>query len=186
MVQLEKFTVVKKFTPLGDLMRRSLVFFLQLQRMGATKTSTSLNSFLWTISQSHETISLTILQVEKEGVRQEPRAAAAPVQVAENPRPPAIEAGQPSFLYLCVRTYLREVFLQRGISSFFPICTLFNTASSAAPQIRFHCVGGLWDWTQNCFDFGIYNLLVRRLRNIEEQPPSLHCNPFFPKTGAAQ
>jgi hypothetical protein len=30
--------------------------------------------------------------------------------------------------------------------------TLFNTASSAAPQI---CVGGRWDRTQDCCDIGI-------------------------------
>jgi hypothetical protein len=56
--------------------------------------------------------------VEKEGVRQEPRAA-APLQVAENPRLPAIEAGLPSLLYIhsfiLLLTYeygyLREVYI---------------------------------------------------------------------------
>ncbi len=38
--------------------------------------------------------------------------------------------------------------LNRGIF----LCTVFNTASSAAPH--FHCVGGCWDRTQDCCDFG--------------------------------
>jgi hypothetical protein len=36
---------------------------------------------------------------------------------------------------------------------FFLFMSLFNTASSAAP--RFHCVGGCWDRTQDCYDFGM-------------------------------
>ncbi len=35
---------------------------------------------------------------------------------------------------------------------FFFLCTAFNTASSAA--LRFHCVGGCWDRTQDCCYFG--------------------------------
>ncbi len=101
--------------------------------------------FFGQISQSHGTISLTILQVEKEGVRQETRAAAAPLQVAENPRLPAIEAGRPSFLYihsfilLFIHEYgyLREVYIGEkamnywGVSGsypafFLPIATTSN------------------------------------------------------------
>jgi hypothetical protein len=38
----------------------------------------------------------------------------------------------------------------RGIfSNFFSLCTIFNTASSGAP------VGGCWNRTQDCCDFGI-------------------------------
>jgi hypothetical protein len=32
----------------------------------------------------------------------------------------------------------------------FFLCTVFNTASSEGPHIKFHCVGGCWDRTQDC------------------------------------
>ncbi len=33
------------------------------------------------------------------------------------------------------------------------LCTIFKTAH--LPPLRFHCVGGCWDRTQDCCDFGI-------------------------------
>jgi hypothetical protein len=42
-------------------------------------------------------------------------------------------------------------FYIKKISYFFPV--LFSTATSAA--LKFHCVGGCWDRTQDSCDFGI-------------------------------
>jgi hypothetical protein len=106
-------SLAKKFIPLDDLMRQSPCIH-------STSKENQYVAWFVSLDQSHETIFLTILQVEKEGVRQqEPRAAAAPLQVAENPRLPAIEAGQPSFLYIhsfillftYEYGYLREVYI---------------------------------------------------------------------------
>jgi hypothetical protein len=31
----------------------------------------------------------------------------------------------------------------------------YSTLLHLPPPLRFHCVGGCWDRTQDCFDFGI-------------------------------
>jgi hypothetical protein len=43
--------------------------------------------------------------------------------------------------------------LKRGFFVFFFLCTLFNLLY--LPPLRFHCVGGCCDRTQNCCDVGI-------------------------------
>ncbi len=47
--------------------------------------------------------------------------------------------------------------LKEGYFGIF-LCTLFNTAS-----LRFLCVGGCWDRTRDCCDFGIENQTLQPL-----------------------
>jgi hypothetical protein len=48
------------------------------------------------------------------------------------------------------------LFLNRGIFWIFFMCVpvLYSTLLYL-PSVRFHCVGGCWDRTQDCCDFGI-------------------------------
>jgi hypothetical protein len=58
------------------------------------------------------------------------------------------------------------IFKQRDFF-YFSLCTLLNTASSV--PLRFHCVGGCWDQTQDYCDF--FALAVRRSNNSATSHP---------------
>ncbi len=56
------------------------------------------------------------------------------------------------YVYIVKKPFYMIIILK---GNFFDFHTLFNTASYAAPPPRFHCVGGCWDRTQDCCDFGV-------------------------------
>ncbi len=45
------------------------------------------------------------------------------------------------------------IFINRGIFGFFSIYCISTLLH--LPPLRFHCVGGCWDGTQDCCDFGV-------------------------------
>ncbi len=56
--------------------------------------------------------------------------------------------------FFCLFVSLQKLFLKGGFVWMFSfLCTIFSTASSAAPQIQ--CVGGCWDRTQDSCDYAI-------------------------------
>jgi len=50
---------------------------------------------------------------------------------------------------LLLNVFLREIF------GFFPFLYVLYSTLLRLPPLRFHCVGGRWEWTQDCCDFGI-------------------------------
>jgi hypothetical protein len=63
-----------------------------------------------------------------------------------------LACGYKEFFFLC---YKRERKVNRGIFLvFFFFYVLYSTLLHL-PPLRFHCVGGCWDRTQDCCDFGI-------------------------------
>jgi hypothetical protein len=47
--------------------------------------------------------------------------------------------------------------VQRKIYFYFLFFYVRYSTLLHLPPLRFHCVGGCWDPTQDCFDFGIYS-----------------------------
>ncbi len=59
--------------------------------------------------------------------------------------------------------------------SFFPfffLCALFNSTLLHLPPLRFHCVRGYWDGSQDCCDFG---LIARRSNHSARSHPPFIC-----------
>ncbi len=73
--------------------------------------------------------------------------------------------------YICILGFFRGIF------------KMLCSTQLLLPPLRFHCVGGCWDWTQDCCDFGIgsHSLTVKRSSN---QSARSHPQLFYmtPKT----
>jgi hypothetical protein len=73
----------------------------------------------------------------------------------QGPLPPAHALRQQHAVTLAHAVHLPTLDpLQHKLTGGFFFCVLYSTLLHL-PPLRFHCVGGCWDRTQDCCDFGI-------------------------------
>ncbi len=61
----------------------------------------------------------------------------------------------------------RYILNRRIFSVFFCAVTVLYSTLLHLPPLRFHCVGGCWDWTEDCCDIGIDTQSLQSLVTVD-------------------